>query len=165
MSCLQTASLFIYTGKPEYPKLFAALQQFFLIDFTAPDSTPCLPLIQALSTKEKPLMYLVAIAWMYVVLMMSVAEATAPNGTLLGAIITFFLYGVLPCVILMYLMGTPMRRRAIRAKEKAELEAFREAAARESASSSATTLSPSLYQPDAGSESPADAIAPVREKL
>jgi hypothetical protein len=110
-------------------------------------------------------MYLIAIAWMYVVVMMSVAEATAANGTVLGAIITFVLYGVLPCVILMYLMGTPMRRRAIRAKEKAELEAFRaEAAARESAPSSATALSTSLFQPDAGSEAPADAIAPVREK-
>jgi hypothetical protein len=110
-------------------------------------------------------MYLIAIAWMYVVVMMSVAEATAPNGTVLGAIITFMLYGVLPCTILMYLMGTPMRRKAIRAKEKAELEAFRAQAARDSAASSATTLSPSLYQPDAGSEAPADAIAPVREKL
>ncbi len=109
-------------------------------------------------------MYLVAIAWMYVVVMMSVAEATAPNGTVLGAIVTFFLYGVLPCVILMYLLGTPMRRKAIRAKEKAELEAFREAAAKESASSSATTLSPSLFQPDAGRESPAHPITPMREK-
>jgi uncharacterized membrane protein len=110
-------------------------------------------------------MYLVAIAWMYVVVMMSVAEATAPNGTVLGAIVTFVLYGVLPCVILMYLMGTPMRRKAIRAKEKAELEAFRAAAAKESAASSATTLSPSLFEPDAGSKAPAHAIAPVREKL
>jgi hypothetical protein len=110
-------------------------------------------------------MYLIAIAWMYVVVMMSVAEATAANGTVLGAIITFVLYGVLPCVILMYLMGTPLRRKAIRAKEKAELEAFREAAEKETASSSATTLSPSLYQPDAGREAPADAITPVREKL
>ena len=36
-------------------------------------------------------MYLVVIAWIYVVLMMSVAEATNTNGTLLGAIVTFFL--------------------------------------------------------------------------
>jgi hypothetical protein len=110
-------------------------------------------------------MYLIAIAWMYVVVMMSVAEATAPNGTVLGAIITFVLYGVLPCTILMYLMGTPMRRKAIRAKEKAELEALREETAKEPAASDTTTLSPSLFQPDAGSESPAHAIAPVREKL
>ncbi len=110
-------------------------------------------------------MYLVAIAWMYVVVMMSVAEATAPNGTVLGAVVTFMLYGVLPCVILMYLIGTPMRRKAIRAREKAELEAFRETAAKGPASSSATALSPALYQPDAGSEAPTDAIPPVREKL
>jgi hypothetical protein len=109
-------------------------------------------------------MYLVAIAWMYVVVMMSVAEATAPNGTVLGAIITFFLYGVLPCGILMYLMGTPMRRRAIRAKEKVELEAFRQAAASDAAAS-ATTLSPSLFEPDTGRKAPADAITAVREKL
>lgn len=109
-------------------------------------------------------MYLVAIAWMYVVVMMSVAEATAPNGTVLGAIVTFLLYGVLPCVILMYLMGTPMRRRSIRAKEKAELEALREQLARESPPDQTTTLSPSSFQPDACSQAPAHSIAPMREK-
>lgn len=35
-------------------------------------------------------MYLVVIAWLYVVLMMSVAEATGTNGSFLGAIVTFF---------------------------------------------------------------------------
>ena len=34
-------------------------------------------------------MYLIVIAWIYVVLMMSVAEATNSNGTVLGAVITF----------------------------------------------------------------------------
>ncbi|MFM7330576.1 MAG: hypothetical protein ACKO1L_02770 [Brachymonas sp.] len=92
---------------------------------------------------------------MYVVVMMSVAEATAPNGTLLGAVVTFFLYGVLPCVILMYLMGTPMRRRAIRAKEQAELEALRAQVAAQETST----------QPNAGRESAADPVAPVRKKL
>jgi hypothetical protein len=112
-------------------------------------------------------MYLIAIAWMYVVVMMSVAEATAPNGTVLGAIITFVLYGLLPCVILIYIMGTPMRRKAIRAKEKAELEAFRAAAAPSELvqDGHGNENSPELSQPDAGSESAAHAIAPVREKL
>ena len=41
-------------------------------------------------------MYLIVIAWMYVVLMMSIAEATNSNGTLLGALITFVLYGAAP---------------------------------------------------------------------
>jgi hypothetical protein len=60
-------------------------------------------------------MYLVAIAWMYVVLMMAIAEATSSTGTVLGALFTTLLYGVLPLGIVMYLMGTPMRARARRA--------------------------------------------------
>ena len=62
-------------------------------------------------------MYLVVIAWIYVVLMMSVAEATNSNGTLLGAIITFGLYGVGPAALVAYLMGTPARRKAIKKRE------------------------------------------------
>ena len=62
-------------------------------------------------------MYLVAIAWVYVVLMMAVAEATAPNGTVLGAIFTFLLYGVLPLSIVLYMLGTPSRRRMRMAQE------------------------------------------------
>ena len=69
----------------------------------------------------KIVMYLVVIAWIYVVLMMSVAEATNSNGTLLGAIITFFLYGVAPVALVIYLMRTPARRQAIKAREAEEL--------------------------------------------
>ena len=68
-------------------------------------------------------MYLVIIAWMYVVLMMSVAEATNSSGTVLGAIVTFFLYGVGPARLLAYLMGTPARKRAIKKREVEELAA------------------------------------------
>ncbi|MGB4116366.1 MAG: hypothetical protein WBK51_07465 [Polaromonas sp.] len=70
-------------------------------------------------------MYLVIIAWMYVVLMMSVAEATNTTGTLLGAIVTFFLYGVGPAGLLVYLMGTPARKRAIKKREADALAATR----------------------------------------
>jgi hypothetical protein len=62
-------------------------------------------------------MYLVMIAWVYVVLMMAVVEATSSNGTVLGAIFTFLLYGALPLSIVMYLLGTPGRRRARHAAE------------------------------------------------
>ena len=65
-------------------------------------------------------MYLVTIAWMYVVLMMALAEATSSTGTVLGAIFTFLLYGALPLSIVLYVMGTPGRRRARRAAEAAE---------------------------------------------
>jgi hypothetical protein len=57
-------------------------------------------------------MHLVALAWFYVVLMMAVAEALSPQGTVLGAFFTFLLYGVLPLSIVLYVMGAPMRRRA-----------------------------------------------------
>lgn len=68
-------------------------------------------------------MYLVVIAWLYVVLMMAVAEATHSNGTLLGAILTFFFYGLAPTALVVYLMGTPLRRKALRAQEAAEMSA------------------------------------------
>lgn len=67
-------------------------------------------------------MYLVLIAWLYVALMMAVAEATSPVGSVLGAVFTFLLYGALPIGVVGYIMGTPARRRAIKAKEAAERE-------------------------------------------
>lgn len=62
-------------------------------------------------------MYLIVIAWIYVVLMMSVAEATHSTGTLLGALVTFVLYGVGPVALVVYLMRAPARRKAIKARE------------------------------------------------
>lgn len=64
-------------------------------------------------------MYIAAIAWIYVTLMMSVAEANNTNGTVLGAIVTFILYGILPTALMVYLMGTPQRNKARKAKEAA----------------------------------------------
>jgi hypothetical protein len=66
-------------------------------------------------------MYLVVIAWIYVVLMMSVAEATNTTGTLLGAIITFVLYGLLPVSLVIYLMRAPARNKAIKKRNSDEL--------------------------------------------
>lgn len=70
-------------------------------------------------------MYLVAIAWLYVALMMAVAEATAPQGSVLGALFTFFAYGVMPVAILLYILGTPGRKARLRAQAAAELQALR----------------------------------------
>ena len=91
-------------------------------------------------------MYIVPIAWIYVALMMAVAEATNTNGTLLGAVITFFLYGVAPVALVVYLMGAPARRRAIKAREAAELAA-----------------APSI-PPDAGRHAATDPVATVRKE-
>lgn len=103
-------------------------------------------------------LYLVIIAWLYVTVMMAVAEATNTNGTVLGAIFTFLLYGLLPLSLVVYLMNTPARRRALKEKEAAAREAARLAAATKAAAPAASDA------PDAGGETPADAVAPVREK-
>lgn len=112
-----------------------------------------------LSFAHRPMsLYLVIIAWLYVTLMMAVAEATNTNGTVLGAIFTFLLYGVLPLSLVVYLMSTPARRRALKEKEAAAQEAARRAAADKAAAAAASAT------PDAGGETPADPVAPVREK-
>ena len=106
-------------------------------------------------------MYLVVIAWLYVALMMSVAEATNTTGTVLGAIITFTLYGALPMGLVIYIMGTPGRRRAIKAREAAEHKAAMEARAEAAPAASATAVS---AEPDERGEAPADAVPPVRKE-
>jgi hypothetical protein len=90
-------------------------------------------------------MYLVVIAWLYVVLMMSVAEATNTNGTLLGAIITYFLYGLGPVALVVYLMGAPARSKAIKKRNAEER-------ARQTAEASPIAE----IQPGATTESPPD---------
>lgn len=57
-------------------------------------------------------MYIIAIAWIYVVFMMAITETTAIAG-----IMTFLLYGVLPVSIIVYVMGTGGRKRKRRAQE------------------------------------------------
>jgi membrane protein implicated in regulation of membrane protease activity len=54
-------------------------------------------------------MYIIAIAWIYVTLLMAVTEANVTAG-----ILTFSLYGLLPLSLLLWLFGTPMRRRRLR---------------------------------------------------
>jgi membrane protein implicated in regulation of membrane protease activity len=91
-------------------------------------------------------MYLVAIAWMFVVVLMAAAEAMSPIGSVLGALITLALYGVLPLSIVLYVMGTPLRRRARLAAEMQE--------AADAASA----------QPDSGGHAAGDTIAAERKE-
>lgn len=58
--------------------------------------------------------YLVALAWMYVVMMVAVAEVMSPQGTWLGAFFTVLGWGLIPLAIVLYIIGTPARRRARR---------------------------------------------------
>ena len=98
-------------------------------------------------------MHLVLLAWMYVVVLMSLAEAFGSQGTVLGALITLVLYGVLPVSLLAYVLGTPGRKRRLR--ERAEATA-------------AQTQTGSALQPDAGREPAAgtedSGVAPVRKE-
>ena len=94
-------------------------------------------------------MYLVVIAWIYVVLMMSVAEAANTTGTVLGAVITFVLYGVGPCALVVYLMRTPARNKA--AKMRCAEEVARHQA------QTAVEAEPAVNLPQATSLPPDDA--------
>lgn len=113
-------------------------------------------------------MYLIVIAWMYVVLMMSVAEATNSNGSILGALVTFMLYGVGPVALVVYLMGAPARNKAIKQREAQARAAH---IASPSEHQNASPESPSV-PPDTGSHAASGAetiaintrIAPVGKK-
>lgn len=90
-------------------------------------------------------MLLVAIAWVYVVLMVAVVEATSAQGTLLGAMFTLLFYGVLPLVIVGYLFLSPARKRARTLAETRSVDA----AGRD---------------PDQGGHAAGDPVAPERKE-
>jgi uncharacterized membrane-anchored protein len=125
-SCLLTPCVF--RVNPKYPKTNVASQQ----------------------NLQRATMFLsiVAVGWLYVALMMAVAEATSSNGSVLGAIVTFLLYGVGPVGLVIYLMLEPARKRRRKAARLAGMQP-----------PPATSAAP-----DGGGETSADAVAPVREK-
>ncbi len=51
-------------------------------------------------------MYIIAIAWIYVTLLMS---STEPNLT--ASVLTFVFFGLFPCGLFLWLIGTPQRKR------------------------------------------------------
>jgi len=59
-------------------------------------------------------MYIVAIAWIYVTLLMALTETSFVAG-----VATFVFYGVVPLGILLWLLGTPERRRRQRREAEA----------------------------------------------
>jgi membrane protein implicated in regulation of membrane protease activity len=84
---------------------------------------------------------IVAVGWGYVVLMMVAAEALGPGGSVLGALVTLLLYGVLPLAIVLYIGGTRARARARR-----------------------RTAASGDLDPGRGGEPAGEAVAPVREE-
>ena len=101
-------------------------------------------------------MHIVVIAWLYVALMMAVAEGTNTTGTVIGAVFTFLLYGAAPVALVVYLMNAPARRKRIRQMEQAQQDAARAIAS--------PGASDSIVQPDAGGESSTDTVAPMRKE-
>jgi hypothetical protein len=71
-------------------------------------------------------MYIVAIGWLYVALMMAITESSVISG-----IGTFVFYGLIPVSIVMYLLGAPARWRS---KKRAADEARARFVAEQSAS-------------------------------
>jgi len=60
-------------------------------------------------------MLIIAIAWLYVVLMMSLTQTS-----FLAGVSTFLFYGLIPCSIVLYIVNTPSRRARARRKENNE---------------------------------------------
>ena len=94
---------------------------------------------------------LVVIAWLYVTLMMAVAEASAINGSLLGAIITFVLYGLLPVSIIVYVFSTPVRKRMRKAREEQAMRQWEQ----EQQEKAAVNAANSAVEPDGSGKPPA----------
>lgn len=88
------------------------------------------------------MMILVLLAWLYVVMMMALAEALAPQGSVMGAAITFVVYGGVPLALLVSLLAATARRRA-RLHAQAGSSAGR------------------VEQADAGGHAAGDPVAPV----
>jgi hypothetical protein len=84
---------------------------------------------------------IVAAGWAYVVLMMVLAEALGPGGSVLGAIVTLLLYGVLPLSIVLYIGNARARARARRAGQAS-----------------------GDVDPGRGGQAAGDAVAPEREE-
>ena len=72
-------------------------------------------------------MYIVAIGWLYVALMMAITETNVVAG-----VATFLLYGLAPLALVLYILGTPGRRRRRKAAEaRADQERMESAAGKE----------------------------------
>lgn len=91
-------------------------------------------------------MWILAIGWLYVAILMALAEATSPGGSVAGALGTLLLYGVGPLALLLYVLGTPARRKARRLRET---------------QADGPSGETSAANPDGGCHAPADAAIPA----
>lgn len=68
--------------------------------------------------------HVVVVAWIFVVLLVAVVEATSPRGSLLGAFSTLLIWGALPLVLLLYFTAASarVRRRRIATRSAADAD-------------------------------------------
>jgi predicted DNA repair protein MutK len=69
-------------------------------------------------TSQEERMHIAAVGWMYVVLMMAITE-----DSVIAGIMTFFFYGVLPTLVIVYIGGSGQRRKR---RELDRLQAMQE---------------------------------------
>lgn len=100
-------------------------------------------------------MWLVVVGWLYVALMMALADAMHPQGGVLSGIFTFLMYGVGPLALVLYLLGAPARRQARRQAE---------AAAGTNVDAEVAPAEDASANPDAGHQPTGDAVAAKREE-
>jgi hypothetical protein len=74
----------------------------------------CVHYFSLLKTISRNCMWIVVVAWVYVVGMMSIAEAQT---SVVGAVMTFLAYCVVPLTILLYITGGKARRARRAAQE------------------------------------------------
>lgn len=100
-------------------------------------------------------MHIAAVGWIYVTLMMAITEETVIAG-----IMTFFLYGVLPTALILYIGGSGQRKRR---RDAARLAAM---SLQQQSPVLASELTPVLAQASAPASAPAmpgQAGAPVSD--
>jgi mannose/fructose/N-acetylgalactosamine-specific phosphotransferase system component IID len=91
-------------------------------------------------------MIIVAVAWIFVVVLAALVEASAPQGSVLGALATLLFYGAIPLSIVLYVMHMSARRRRQRLERMAAGRALAAA------------------NPDGGGHAPGGAVAAEREE-
>jgi hypothetical protein len=74
-------------------------------------------------------MLIIAIGWLFVVAMFAVVQFVSPQGSFLVALLLVLGAGVLPLVLVIYVMGAPGRRRRRLAESAADPDAGGHAAA------------------------------------
>lgn len=62
-------------------------------------------------------MYIVAIGWLFVIIMMAITSTSFLSG-----VVTLFCYGILPLGLFLWIVGAPQRRRRAASRDAADEE-------------------------------------------